>query len=155
MRDIRNLLAAMMLTWPIVVAAMSVETIADKSFVPLTEMGATEYRGKTGGLYGDGRNEPPAELYQQAKKAIAKIQPRDRVGKSSVDGKIVLLSIGMSNTTQEFSAFVQLANQDRRKRPELVLVDGAQGGADATVWAGGRDSSLAPKVDPCAKRRCG
>ena len=47
----------------------------------------------------------------------------------------------MSNTTQEFSAFVRLANADSEKSPKVVIVDGAQGGQTANVWAnpGSRD----------------
>src|SRR5206468_3320186 len=66
-----------------------------------------------------------------AKAATAKIQPLDADGKSSPGGKIVLLSIGMSNTTQEFSRFVQLARADTAKAANVVLVDGAQGGQTA------------------------
>jgi len=40
----------------------------------------------------------------------------------------------MSNTTQEFSKFVQLANQDPEKSPSVLIVDGAQGGQDAEAW---------------------
>jgi hypothetical protein len=109
-------------------------------------MGAAKYRGEEGGLYGDDENEPPAEQQKLAKEAISKIQPRDDDGRPSTDGKIVLLAIGMSNTTQEFSAFAQLANRDRRKKPAVVLVDGAQGGADAAAWVGGRRRS--PRGDP-------
>ncbi len=47
----------------------------------------------------------------------------------------MLTSIGMSNTTQEFSAFVRLANDDGEKSPKVVIVDGAQGGQTANVWA--------------------
>ena len=39
----------------------------------------------------------------------------------------------MSNTTQEFSAFKELASRDARKNPHLVIVDGAQGGKTARV----------------------
>ena len=47
----------------------------------------------------------------------------------------MLLSIGMSNTTQEWgSRFMPLANADPSKNPQLVLVDGAQGGQAATDW---------------------
>jgi hypothetical protein len=44
----------------------------------------------------------------------------------------VLLSIGMSNTTQEYSMFKRLADTDRDKNPRLLIVDGAQGGQDAS-----------------------
>jgi hypothetical protein len=49
------------------------------------------------------------------------------------DGKIVLLSIGMSNTTQEFSTFKPMADRDPQKDPRLVIVDGAQGGMTAAT----------------------
>ena len=63
------------------------------------------------------------------------IRPLDAEGKPSDDGKIVLISVGMSNTTQEFSTFVRLANDDAEKSPKVVIVDGAQGGQTANVWA--------------------
>src|SRR5207244_4063030 len=52
-------------------------------------------------------------------------------GKPAADGKIVMLSVGMSNTTQEFSVFKRVADADKEKNPALVLVDGAQGGQTA------------------------
>jgi len=51
----------------------------------------------------------------------------------------VLLSIGMSNTTQEFSRFKQIADDDPAKSPKLVVVDGAQGGKDAAAWTSGTE----------------
>jgi hypothetical protein len=45
----------------------------------------------------------------------------------------VFLSIGMSNCTQEFSRFVVDAAADPAKRPEVVPVDGAQGGQTASI----------------------
>jgi hypothetical protein len=51
------------------------------------------------------------------------------------NGRIVLLSIGMSNTTQEFSVFRQIADTDHAKNPRLVIVDGAQGGQTAAIIA--------------------
>lgn len=50
-------------------------------------------------------------------------------------GRIVLLSIGMSNTTQEFQVFKQKADADPSKNSRVVIVDGAQGGQDATTIA--------------------
>lgn len=45
------------------------------------------------------------------------------------------MSIGMSNTTQEFSTFKPLADTDPTKNPRLTIVDGAQGGVTASQWA--------------------
>lgn len=90
--------------------------------VPLTEL-KDKYKGEDGGLYGAGQNEPTPEHAARAKAAADRIEP--------IDGKVVLLSIGMSNTTQEFSRFVPRV----KKGGPLVVVDGAQGGKDATAWA--------------------
>jgi len=104
--------------------------------VPLDQMSAADrYKGQDGGLYGGGRNEPPLALQTAAKKESARIVPLDADGKPAADGKIVLLSIGMSNTTQEFSKFKELADRDAAKSPQLVIVDGAQGGMDAARWS--------------------
>ncbi|MBI1371384.1 MAG: hypothetical protein GC159_01290 [Phycisphaera sp.] len=103
---------------------------------PLTEMSADDqYKGFDGGLYGQGRNAPPAEQLSHAMAASARIQPLDADGKPSPDGKIVLVSVGMSNTTQEFTAFIRIANPDADRNPKLVIVDGAQGGQEASDWA--------------------
>ena len=53
----------------------------------------------------------------------------------SADGKIGLLSVGMSNTTQEYSRFKQIADADPAKSRQVVIVDGAQGGETAMRWA--------------------
>ena len=100
---------------------------------PLTEFGSGEYQGFKGGLYPDGKNERPA-AHEAAGVELAKsVRPLDAKGQPSDDGKIVLLSIGMSNATQEFSMFKQLADSDQEKNPKLVIVDGAQGGMTASV----------------------
>src|SRR5438874_7669568 len=98
---------------------------------PLTELGTDKYQGSPGGLYPDGKNEPPLAHLALGLAFAKQVQPRNRVGNPDAEGKIVLLSIGMSNTTQEFSAFMQLAQADRQKKPRLTLVDGAQGGMAA------------------------
>lgn len=102
---------------------------------PLTEMGAEErVRGQEGGLYGNGMNEPPAALRTAADTELAQIKPRDVAGRLAPDGKVVLLSIGMSNTTREFTPFKEQADADPRKSPNLVIVDGALGGQGAAEW---------------------
>ena len=108
---------------------------------PLTELDTKEYHGFKGGLYPEGKNERPAS-HEAAGLALARqVQPLDADGKPSPDGKIVLLSVGMSNTTQEFSAFQRLAASDREKNPMLVLVDGAQGGMTAQLIADPEDNA--------------
>lgn len=106
---------------------------------PLTEMTAEDkYKGEDGGLYGGGKNEPPEAHAKAAKAELAKIAP--------VDGKVVLLSIGMSNTTQEFSAFKGMADKEAGKSPSLVIVDGAQGGQAALQWST-KEAKAWPEVD--------
>ncbi len=102
--------------------------------VPLTEL-AQAYKGEDGGLYGNGRNEPPQAHAQAARKMLAEIVPRNAQGRPAREGKIVFISVGMSNTTQEFSKFKQLADADPAKSPGVVIVDCAQGGQDVADWA--------------------
>jgi hypothetical protein len=117
-------------------AASSQPTTAGTGLVPLDQMTAKDkYKGQDGGLYGGGSNEPPAEHRKAAQKELAKIAPLDAAGKSAADGKIVLISIGMSNTTQEFSKFKELVDADKAKSPSVIIVDGAQGGQDAARWS--------------------
>ncbi len=102
---------------------------ADTSeLTPLTELGAAAYCGKTGGLYPDGKNEMPEAHAKAGASAAAQVRPLGPDGRPAKDGKIVLLSVGMSNCTQEFTAFKSLADHDPQKDSDVVLVDGAQGG---------------------------
>ena len=105
-------------------------------FKPLTEMTAQDkYKGEDGGLYGGGKNEPPAEHLAAARKETARIATLDAEGKPAKDGKIVLVSISMSNATQEFSMFKRIADADADKSSLLTVVDCAQGGQAMAQWA--------------------
>lgn len=98
---------------------------------PLTTLGTEKYQGYEGGLYPGGSNDRPKE-HEAAGLAAAKlIRPLGPDGKPAAGGKVVLLSVGMSNTTQEFSTFKRLADADKDKNPDVVIVDGAQGGMTA------------------------
>ncbi len=103
--------------------------------VSLTEMGEGKYKEEDGGLYGGGSNVPPAAHREAALKEAARTRPLDAEGRPSPDGKIVLISVGMSNTSQEFGPFKRLADADPAKSPHVVIVNGAQGGKDAGSWA--------------------
>lgn len=99
--------------------------------VPLTDLGPGLYRGFPGGLYGSGDNVRPAG-HDAAGIAIANaIGPLDTLGQPDPNGRIVLISIGMSNATQEFSTFVPLATADPLKNPRVSVIDCAQGGQSA------------------------
>lgn len=100
---------------------------------PLPELGAGKYQGFEGGLYPGGANTRPAAHERAGLELARQVRPLDREGRPAADGKIVLLSVGMSNTTQEFSAFKQLADRSPEKSPKLALVDGAQGGMTAAL----------------------
>jgi hypothetical protein len=92
------------------------------------------YKGEDGGLYGQGQNTPPKEHLQAGLAEAARIVPLDATGKPSPDGKIGLVSISMSNATQEFSRFVLVANADADKSPRVAVVDCAPGGQAMAQW---------------------
>jgi hypothetical protein len=103
---------------------------------PLADMTAEDrFKGQDGGLYGGGKNDPPESHLRAALRLAAMIRPLDADGLPAEDGKIVLISVGMSNTTQEFSAFMRAAGGDAARSAKVVLVDGAQGGMTASAWA--------------------
>lgn len=117
--------------------------------VPLTDMRAEDaYKGEDGGLYGGGSNEPPPHQLRAALRESASIRPLDPQGKSSPAGLIGLLSVGFSNTWQEFKEFVQLADLDPAKSPALRAVNGAQFHMDSAEWAAGGTAVGPPGHDP-------
>lgn len=102
---------------------------------PLLEMTAEDrYKGEDGGLYGGGKNEPPEAHQAAARKETAKIVPLDAAGELAKNGKIALVSISMSNATQEFSFFKSMMDADPGKSPLLSIVDCAQGGQAMAEW---------------------
>lgn len=131
---VAGLVVALGAAWPAGAAAGSCAGTAT-GLLPIPELGAGSYRGEQGGLYPGGSNTPSAAYAAAGARAAAEIAPRDGAGKPDPSGKVVLLSIGMSNTTQEFSAFVGLAKADAQRDGQVVLVDGAQGGRDARAWS--------------------
>ena len=99
--------------------------------MPLTDLGTKEYKGFKGALYPDGKNTRPAN-HEVAGLVLAKqVQPLNKDGKPSSDGKIVLLGIGFSNTVQGFSGFMNAAKDDKDINPKVLLVNGAMGGMAA------------------------
>jgi hypothetical protein len=89
------------------------------------------YQGEQGGLYPGGVNTPPSAHLKAGLALAREIAPLDGEGRKSAGGKIVLLSIGMSNTTMEFQVFQKVAAADKALNPRLQIVDGAQGSQTA------------------------
>lgn len=113
--------------------------------VPLTAMAGITYKGFAGGLYPDGNDMPAAHL-QAAMDASARIEPLDVSGQPDPAGAYVLLSIGMSNATQEFCSWSSgypcdpwtftgqaLADPDVAQTG-LEIVNGAASGQVALDW---------------------
>ena len=136
------------------------------TFTPLDQLGTGTYLGTfQGGLYENGSNAIPPDHLAAGLAHAANVVPRDADGKPSPAGKIVMVSIGMSNTTQEFCSasnaapctawsFVGQASRDPAvNHVTLVLVNGAAGGKSAQFWEQPsepdydrvRDTDLAPR----------
>lgn len=93
------------------------------------------YRGLPPGLYSGGRMARPEEDAAFGLVQAQRIEPLDTAGKPSPAGRVILLSIGMSNTSAEFERFIQEARAERGVNPRLAIVNGALSGADAAMWA--------------------
>jgi hypothetical protein len=119
----------------ITTAAARAQNCAQTSvgLVPIDDLATGTYQGQIGGLYPNGSNVRPEHHTIDGLAQAGQILPRDASGSPAANGKVVFLSIGMSNATQEFSRFVTLANADALKNPNVMLVDGAQGGQTALI----------------------
>lgn len=105
---------------------------------PLTDFAPGQtYLGSPGGLYPGASNQRPAAHTQAGQNiAVNLVRPRTPTGAiDPTNGIVGMISIGMSNTTQEFSTFVASLAGDPTIHPRLRVVDGAQGGQDAIAWS--------------------
>jgi hypothetical protein len=102
---------------------------------PLSDLGSAQYLGFPGGLYPNGKNARPSAHEDAGVALAATVQPVDKDGKPSSSGKIVMISIGMSNTSRQFSRFIRLTEADARRNPRLLMIDAARNGAAATQIA--------------------
>ena len=112
--------------------------------IDLMDMISSEtYLGFQGGLYEGVSNIAPADHDKAGTAAAAQIKALDQNGNSSATGAIVFLGIGMSNATQEFSAFTSTASSDSRvNHKTLAMEDGATGAATACYWTVASGSTL-------------
>jgi hypothetical protein len=122
--------------------------------VPLTDLRSGLYLGLyQGGLYPGGANIPPFAHHIAGVMRAHAVEPLNTDGEPSAAGKYVLLSIGMSNTTQEFCSGTvqgvcrpwtfggQAAASVAVNHDELTIVDGARGGQTASTWDSPSDAN--------------
>jgi hypothetical protein len=118
---------------------------------PLTELGTDLYQGHEGGLYPGGSNERPAAHEAAGLRLAREVRPRAADGTPDAAGKIVLLSVGMSNTSQVSDGFRRLLASEKEVNPALLFVNGAQGGMTAAAIQdpddGARGSKYWAEVD--------
>jgi hypothetical protein len=96
--------------------------------IPLNDLAGGSYQGFPGGLYTNGNTAPQAHL-QEGLAAGQSITPLNELGQPDNEGKIVFLSVGMSNASQEFTRFKRNARDQTAE--DVVLVNGARAGYDA------------------------
>jgi hypothetical protein len=98
--------------------------------IPLTDLGTGTYGGEEGGLYPNGSNVRPTSQDSYGKTLAGEIQLLSSTGAPDPTGKIAFLAIGESTALDEYgTAFLPLAKHDPAINPNIVFVDGAQGGA--------------------------
>ena len=74
---------------------------------PINDLGTGYFRSFQGGLYPNGFNNRPDTHNDAGLDFATKIVPLDTAGNyNPTTGKIVLLSVGMSNCSQEFQEFI-------------------------------------------------
>lgn len=131
--------------------------------VPLDELGTGTHQGFEGGFYPGGSNTLPAAHAAEGLARALAITPRDGTGAPSGSGRYVLLSIGMSNATQEFCSsnsqppcdawtFMGQAAVEPGLSGSLVIANGARANQTAAAWTSStsqeynriRDNVLAP-----------
>lgn len=108
---------------------------------PLNDLGNNEYvrledgaTGFTGGLYPDGSNVRPPEHEAAGLAMSAQIEPLNQAGEPSADGRVVMISVGMSNAEMEFRAFIDLFRADPLGDPLLRIINGAQSNQVTDRW---------------------
>jgi hypothetical protein len=92
-------------------------------YIPLNDLGIGNYQPPSGGsfqggLYENGTNVIPPDHLSAA--PLSQIKP--------INGKIVFLSLGMSNAMDEWADFIAKYHGNAAINPAVVMVNGAQGG---------------------------
>ncbi len=115
--------------------AIALCPVQTTGLIPINDLGAGLYRGAQGGLYPNGQNVAPGIHLKDGEYESQQVVPRNALGIPHPEGRIGLLTIGMSNTRQESQAWGQIMANDPQVSPKVVFVNGAQGGQTAAKIA--------------------
>ena len=128
-------------------AAALIPCAAACAATPIDDLGTGLYLNQyQGGLYPGGSNAMPAPHAALGAARAANVTPLNAQGQPDPAGKFVFLSIGMSNTSQEFSGLNhptnfqpwtfmgQAAAHPAVNHSSMVMFNGARGGQTAGSW---------------------
>jgi hypothetical protein len=109
----------------------------------LTDLKDDRYHGYKGGLYPHGSNLMPTWYRRIGIHRAHHVRPLKKNGQPGAKGRIVLLSVGMSNALLEWGAFTGEAEDLADLAPKLSIVQGAEAGwaadavadPDAAYWS--------------------
>lgn len=135
---LRSAVFALTICFSVVGAAAKDCDLVETGAVPLPDLGTGLYKGSLGGLYPGGRNAVPAAHLQAGLLIARGFEPLQTDGHPDPNGRIVLISVGMSNAAQEFSAgsdsFIAKLTGDASLNPSLRIVNCAQPGKTVEYW---------------------
>jgi hypothetical protein len=127
-----------------------------RAATPVNDLGTGLYLNQyQGGLYPGGSNAMPAPHAALGASRASNVVPLNAQGQPDPAGKFVFLSIGMSNTSQEFSGLNhptnfqpwtfmgQAAAHPAVNHSSMVLFNGARGGETAAKWDSPTDENYA------------
>jgi PKD domain len=121
-------------------------TLTSTGKIPLNEL-TVPYQNIQGGLYPNGTNNRPAAHLNAGMQIATNLKPLNASGQvDDSNGKIVMVSVGMSNTTMEWAigdkmthdsteAFKYRATNDLALNRHIVIIDCAQSGRDVVHWS--------------------
>ena len=134
MKKRRSNLAAAIIALAIALSALPGVGLADGVCPePFTPVATPLMDGE--GLYPDGSNRRPPDHAAAGMAAVGLITPRDASGAPDPNGKIVLLSIGVSNTMIEFRDFERnVLPAQPGVNPAVQVISGAVSGQPVDKW---------------------
>src|SRR5262245_8888862 len=95
---------------------------------PLNDLGPAHYNGAQGGLYPGGSNVRPLSHDRDLDRTSRMVLLDAEGSPDPVSGIFLLISIGNSNATEEFTRFVDDALADPSRNRKLAIVDCAESG---------------------------